>query len=91
MNTVERHKKYVNDLTDLTEASKRRTEQVIFGHMEKLWKKAKGNPDAFRKLIEASEKQVTSRLMKGTLAARSQAVEIGKKFAEDRTSDQEPI
>jgi superoxide dismutase len=91
MNSVKRHKQYVDDLTDLTKASKERNERIIFAHMDKLWKKARGNPDAFKKLIELSEKQVTAKLMKGTLAARSQATEIGKKFAEDRKSDQEPV
>jgi hypothetical protein len=84
MNSVQRHIKYVHDLSALVKESKTETREVLMKRLSALMDRANGNPYLFQRLIDADRKNILGLLIPLVLKRRKQAGELGRQFGEDR-------
>jgi hypothetical protein len=91
MNSVERHKQYVEALTTLTKDSKDETKRIVYSRLSFLAKKAGGNPMAFQKLVAEDRPNMMRLLVQAALKNRLEAQKLGRDFGKDRAIGKAPV
>jgi hypothetical protein len=91
MNSVERHKKYAEDLSQLVKDSKGETKRVIYNRLSLLAAKANGNPVAYQRLVGADRKNMMRLLIAIAFKEKAQAEKLGRDFGRDRRTIETPV